>query len=306
MNKKICAIVITYNRKEELKKNIESLIKQNIEVDILVVDNNSNDGTESLIQKFQKVNDNIIYLKLNNNVGGAGGFYNGIDKALKLGYELFVLMDDDGRPLQEDTIEQLLNVYDNEKDKNVIINSVVYSDYEKGILSFNLLGTKIYSDLKEYIKDDKIEGNINPFNGTLIPKCVIEKIGKPKKEFFISGDETEYSLRAKKNGCRLITATKSKYYHPSGQNAVKKIFGKKVNIRPVQLWRVYYTSRNYAYINKKYEKNKLSFIIKNTIKALLSEKPLLRLKYTILGMRDGYKEIFINDKHIKEELQERC
>ena len=57
---KIVALVVTYNRKNMLKENIESLLNQNTsEFDILIVDNASTDGTEELVKSFK--NDRIIY-----------------------------------------------------------------------------------------------------------------------------------------------------------------------------------------------------------------------------------------------------
>lgn len=44
---KIIALVVTYNRKNLLKENLEALLKQDYsEFDILVVDNASTDGTK--------------------------------------------------------------------------------------------------------------------------------------------------------------------------------------------------------------------------------------------------------------------
>ena len=307
---KICLVVVTYNRKELLKENLNSLINQNIKCDILVVDNNSNDGTDSLVKDFQKEYSNIIYIKLDENVGGAGGFYNGVSKAYELKYDFVVLMDDDGHPINNNTIRNLIELYYKEDNKKVMINSIVYSDYNTKTLSFGMLGANNLEELKEKIKDGKIEGAINPFNGTLLTKELIKDIGYPKKEFFISGDETEYTLRARKNGYKIMTAVSSEYYHPSAKYKIKKVFGKEIKMRSsISIWRRYYYARNYSFINKKYYR--VGRQIKNIIKQLLEsiflvEKPLIAIKYTLLGIIDGYREKFVNDKHINEKLQKKC
>ena len=72
---KIVALVVTYNRKQLLKENIEALLNQNNnEFDILIVDNASTDGTEELVKSFE--NNRIIYENTGANLGGAGGFNN--------------------------------------------------------------------------------------------------------------------------------------------------------------------------------------------------------------------------------------
>ena len=63
-NKKVCAVVVTYNRKELLCRNIKSLLKQTYPVDILIYDNASTDGTEDELNNGGYLAmPNIIYVK---------------------------------------------------------------------------------------------------------------------------------------------------------------------------------------------------------------------------------------------------
>ena len=152
-------------------------------------------------------------------------------KAMELEYDLLILMDDDGYPIDKFTMEKLIGVYHSENNPYTIVNSLVLKDTETNELTFSLCHKNKLDDLKQYIRDKKIENNISPFNGTLISKEIVKKIGYPKKEFFISGDEVEYSTRAQRNGIKLITAIESRYYHPNQQARVKNFFGKKLIIR---------------------------------------------------------------------------
>ena len=52
MKKKVCTLVVTYNRKEKLKHNLECLIRQSYKSTILLIDNNSNDGTYEYIKEL--------------------------------------------------------------------------------------------------------------------------------------------------------------------------------------------------------------------------------------------------------------
>lgn len=69
---KVVAVVVTYNRKELLKECIEALLnKSSKKCDVLVIDNNSNDGTYEYIKKY--IDDKkIIYKNTGENLGGAG------------------------------------------------------------------------------------------------------------------------------------------------------------------------------------------------------------------------------------------
>ena len=71
---KIAAVVVTFNRKEYLVKNIEALLAQvNAPMDILIIDNASTDGTEETIRHYMDAGQ-IHYENTGENLGGAGGF----------------------------------------------------------------------------------------------------------------------------------------------------------------------------------------------------------------------------------------
>ena len=51
--KKVAAIVVTYNRKKLLLENIKALLAQTYRnLDILIIDNCSTDGTKDAIQEY--------------------------------------------------------------------------------------------------------------------------------------------------------------------------------------------------------------------------------------------------------------
>ena len=98
--KTIVAVVVTYNRKELLMENINAILSQDLLVDnIVLIDNNSTDGTrELLMEKGILFNKRIIYKRLEHNLGGAGGFYEGIKESMKLKPDWVWIMDDDTIP----------------------------------------------------------------------------------------------------------------------------------------------------------------------------------------------------------------
>ena len=54
MNNKVAVVVVTYNRKKLLQKNIKALLAQTYKniLDILVMDNASTDSTKESIQQY--------------------------------------------------------------------------------------------------------------------------------------------------------------------------------------------------------------------------------------------------------------
>lgn len=100
---KVNAIVVTFNKIDLLKECLNSLLNQkgiqDIDFQIYVVDNNSTDGTrEFLIQQMQYYK-SVHPIFNSENVGGAGGFYDGIKSAMEDdAVDYLWLMDDDTIP----------------------------------------------------------------------------------------------------------------------------------------------------------------------------------------------------------------
>ena len=69
--KSYAAVIVTYNRKDKLKKAIECLKKQIFKPEkIIIIDNASTDGTQVVLEDY-KDDDLIKYVRLEDNLGGA-------------------------------------------------------------------------------------------------------------------------------------------------------------------------------------------------------------------------------------------
>lgn len=298
IKEKVATVTVTYNRKELLKKNIKAITEQNYEIDcIIIVDNNSTDGTKEEIESEFKNNSKIKYIFLDENIGGAGGFYTGCKYAYENGYDWVILMDDDGRPQNSSTIN---NLFEEAKEKKleatqkVLLNSLVICNDEK--LSFGLFDSKdTIEKIKKSAEGNVILNRINPFNGTMVSRGLIQEIGFPNKDFFIKGDEYDYQCRAMKANAYIATVVNSEYYHPKlkEDNAKTiKILNKSFGFFIESPWKEYYRSRNYTYIyiksyGKKVARKKY---IKRIIGAFVCKcNKLGTIKMITKGYNDGKK-----------------
>src|SRR4051794_37552485 len=95
MTKKVCAIIVTYNRLETLKTALAHILAQTVlPAAIVVVDNNSTDGTKDYLASVQ--NDIVKCLFMNSNEGPAGGICLGMEYGLKFKeFDYFWILDDD-------------------------------------------------------------------------------------------------------------------------------------------------------------------------------------------------------------------
>ena len=69
MNKKILIFTATYNESENIKNYLNSILDLKIELDILIIDDNSPDNTWKIIQDYSLSNKNIILVKRKNKEG---------------------------------------------------------------------------------------------------------------------------------------------------------------------------------------------------------------------------------------------
>ena len=202
---KVAAVIVTYNRLALLKKNLESLINQKCreELDILVIDNFSTDGTSDYVQNIE--NQQIKYFNTGENIGGAGGFNYGMRKAVEAGYKWIWLMDDDTVPTSN-ALQELLKVDSRLQDNyGFICSRVLWKD-----------GTQCLMNCPKYknqrINQDKLKSSLTDitqasFVSLFLRGNTVKEVGLPIKEFFIWGDDVEYtrriSLRYKKK-CYMV------------------------------------------------------------------------------------------------------
>ena len=219
---KICAIVVTYNRKEMLLQCVKALHDQKYnDFDILVVDNASTDGTKDFIVPHLKVND--VYVNTGANLGGSGGFYYGMKYAYEKGYDWLWIMDDDVVPTPT-ALGELVGHLKFVKTVSFLA-SAVYSKDNKAlntpeISRYSTNGYRFWYDKLEY---GMIRLAHATFVSLLVNRNAITRCGLPCKDYFIWGDDTEYTMRIiGKFGAAYMVGS-SKVYHLRGSSSALDI-----------------------------------------------------------------------------------
>lgn len=188
---RVCAVIVTYNRKELLRECLRAVLSQTRPPDhVLVVDNASTDGTpEMLREEFPQVE----VLRLPENQGGAGGFHEGMKRAYEAGFDWLWLMDDDTIPNPE-ALRELLTAEACLK--------------QTGIPTKALASKVLWTDGRPHPMNTpwpkpSFKGRIcqvHPvvwasYVSALVKRDAIREKGFPKREFFIWNDDVEYFLR---------------------------------------------------------------------------------------------------------------
>lgn len=192
-NGNIIAIVVTYNRCELLLEAIEALLNSVVKCDILIVDNASNDGTDEKIKKYLK-HDNVNYLNTGANIGGAGGFNYGMKAAYQAGYEYFWLMDDD-TIVEKDTLQRFIDAASILNNDFGFLSSFAYwNDGAECVMNRHGFSMDAVCS-GALLRNNLVEISTATFVSFFTSRKVVESVGLPIKDYFIWGDDTEYSLR---------------------------------------------------------------------------------------------------------------
>lgn len=274
MNKRVCAVIVTYNRLETLKTALAHILDQTVQpATIIIVDNNSSDGTQDYLKTLQHL-DNVKSMYMESNLGSAGA----IARAMKFGldlqdYDYFWILDDDTF-YEKNALQDLISNIEN-----------------SNFALLGLHGALIRFGKKRPIKPDvKLqEADYALIDGALIKSDAIRTAGVVDEKFFMMCDDHEFSMRLRKHGFKIgvLKSGADNRLYLGGQGSFTR----------ATLWRGYYSARNHMLIIKKY----FSFI--NLIGYILLQTKLLiaalvyapdrfkRVRFRLMGIWHGIRGI---------------
>ena len=270
----IACVVVTFNRKNLLLETLNALLQQSVPpTAIFLIDNHSTDGTPELLQAKHFLatcppTENTVtyysevmittklclyYTRLAKNLGGAGGFHEGIKQAFTQEYAWIWLLDDDACPEYQALWH--LSRYLHYNSELVALASSVWG--EDNALQLAHRGHFNQKNAFPYLHTPLIESayqqqtvwiEMASFVGLLIKREAIQKIGLPKREFFIHHDDVEYCLRLKTVG-KILLVPASKIIHKDGSNVQneqwRSFLGRRSKRIPLnRLWLFYFSVRN--------------------------------------------------------------
>lgn len=279
LNKRVCAVVVTYNRKELLLENIQALINQTFKIDkIIVIDNCSNDGTHEILEELCQKYTNVEFYTMTENVGGAGGFNEGLKIAYKTEYDYIWIMDDDTIP-KENSLEKLILAGNLEiiNDWGFLCSNVIWKDNTACVMNVPNC-ERIWN---KHLINNLISVKSASFVSILIKRNIVKKIGYPIKEFFIWGDDVEYTLRIsqKYKGYMVID---SNVMHKMANNNITDI----ISTDKSRLNRYFYSFRNGCFVSRKLGvKSAIKFyfnVIRTILKIILKKNPYKLKKISIV------------------------
>lgn len=235
---RVCAVVVTFNRRELLAQCLRALLGQTRPPEtVLVVNNASTDGTgEMLGRDFPQVQ----VAEMPRNIGASGGFHAAMRSAYEKGYDWIWAMDDDSLPAAT-ALEKLLAEAERHtpaaEPALALWSTVATNDPPAGIPPEAPTGDNGVNEEVPHAM----------FVGFALPRSTINRVGLPRGDFFIYNDDVEYCLRIRRAGGKILRVGESFVYHKDWQTHVRrrKFLGREITYPDIPAWRVYYLLRNH-------------------------------------------------------------
>lgn len=198
INQQVTAVIVTYNRLSLLKQSVKAVLSQSKKVNhLLIVNNQSTDPTADWLATLK--DERIQAINLDQNIGGAGGFNYAVSKSMTDFEDDFIwLMDDDTIP-NEDALKELLNLFIKHPQSSFASSNTRWIDGSPALM--NVVSPQ-EPEWPTYLNQEEnfVQLKHATFVSLLIPRAIVLQIGLPQKEYFIWGDDIEYTERAAKIG----------------------------------------------------------------------------------------------------------
>jgi len=239
---KVCAVIVTYaDRFHLLKEVIDNCISEGIDK-VIIIDNNSVENSKTKLKDLEiKISDRLEVVYLEENIGSAGGYNLGIEKAhTDKNCEFIWLLDDDNKP-EKNSLRILVNFWNEieQKDKKEKISLLSYRKdravFREAVIKNNpnlVIGSKnsflgfhflelpqkVFKlikrklNIKNFGEDINIKSgkvSVAPYGGLFFHKNIIDTIGLPNKDFFVYADDHEWSYRITKNSGAIYLVLES-------------------------------------------------------------------------------------------------
>ena len=264
MPERVAAVVVTYNRRALLEQCLAGLRSQTrAPATIVVVDNCSTDGTAELLAAVSGGPGTPLHsVRTPENLGGAGGFALGMERALALDPDWLWLMDDDSVP-EADSLERLLAAAEA---LNQVLPEAAPGQGRTGLqpsvgfLASRVLwkdgsphGMNVPGRMSRY-RARAVPGGLEAvdyasFVSLLVRREAVRACGLPIAEFFIGSDDVEYTWRLTRAGFGGYLVHSSRVRHLTADNAGIDVWN--LPVEPGQLEKSVCKIRNLVAVNRR-------------------------------------------------------
>jgi len=232
---KIYIILVSWNSAPDLPalfSSLSDLVRIDYDLNFVLVDNGSQDNSVTLIQGWLKDKPHIKFFQNQTNLGFSFGHNQGIKYAIEHGADYVTLLNCDTK-VEPDFLVQALRTFQTDQSIGVVQSLLLYFNRPDYVQSYgnalHYLGFGFSIGDSESIKRfnrHKIKVvDYSSFSAVTIKKEVFEKIGFLDATYVSYHEDTDYCLRARLVGYKIVLQPQSVVYHnytfPVGKNRDK-------------------------------------------------------------------------------------
>jgi rhamnopyranosyl-N-acetylglucosaminyl-diphospho-decaprenol beta-1,3/1,4-galactofuranosyltransferase len=263
-----------------LRNLLESILAQSYKADeVIVIDNASGDTTQEVVQGFLPA---VRYVRHAQNMGSAGGYYEGIRLASQNNDAVWLL--DDDVALEPQSLQELIKQFP-------VLEKI------------SKIGAMRSWCTRECPFSAPRRIRSFAWRGTMITKEAIEAIGLPRQEYFLYGDDVEYALRMVRKGFAIYWIPASKVMEQRQDDKQRIMLGKAKASIYRDKFRLYYAFRNQVHLG--FWHHQWWFLIRTLLYAVKISCMFFsanvknreeKLRAVIDGIGDGFKARLGNNK----------
>ncbi|WP_084254849.1 glycosyltransferase family 2 protein [Nocardioides sp. J54] len=248
----VAVVVVTFNRADLLERMLAGLAALERAPDaVFVVNNASTDHTREVLDRSTLPG--LVAIHTTENLGGAGGFHLGLRTAHEKGYDVMWLMDDDVVPAP-DCLTRLL-----EADGSCLVavrEDLTGALVEKAAVRFDLrnplaIRPKTASVDSTWATRAEMPPTVEvenvAFEGFLVRREVVDRIGLPDPSYFIFYDDVDFAIRARRAGFPIRAVRDAVLVRQLSFDQQHDLAG----------WKGYYMYRNLFAVHFRYGENVL-------------------------------------------------
>lgn len=237
---KVFVITLNWNGKIDTLECIASVKNLNYQnYAIVLVDNGSSDGS---VPAFRAHFPDITIIENRRNLGYGKGFGVGLKYAYECGADYFLILNND-TIIDPDALAELVKVA--QQDERIgFVSGKVYWYKQRDVLQtagrenhpLTLVGRHVGSGEVDHGQYDRIQDyDFVDDVFLLVRRQVYETVGGYDPTFFLYGEETDWCVRVRRAGFRIVYAPGAKIWH-------KGIIGSN-NLPPISPKRIFYLER---------------------------------------------------------------
>lgn len=267
----VCMVTVTYGDRADL---LEQVVEATIALGVgrvVIVDNASIATSAVQIDRIcQRHRECVKLVRLDRNLGSAGGFKAGLEMAERLsGAEFIWLLDDDNKPTSS-ALEHLVLAYQllgSDVGNALVSLRPARAEYcnaarwslAVGIVPNSFLGFHIRTWLVDRLRprmhteperfnSPLLALGYAPYGGFLFHRSWLSRVGFPNAEFFLYEDDHEYSMRFLRAGGNLYLCAASTLLELEPSWGAESAAGPALVSSRSQELRVYYGVRNRVFL----------------------------------------------------------